>query len=82
MPDGCLLAAHAGGAICESGVAIPRCAQQPNAIGQAFRGTPHHIERYVLRYLVGAAKPDVLAKRTPDRRAAYLDVSVHGRKVL
>jgi hypothetical protein len=36
----------------------------------------------VLRYLVGAAKPDVLAKRMPDRHAAYLDVFAHGRNVL
>lgn len=81
-PDGCLLVAHAGCAICESDVAIPGCAQRPNAIGLAFHATLRRIAQYVLRCPVGAAKPDVHAKRRPDRRAAYLDVCVHGRKAL
>ena len=71
-----------GCAICEIGVAIPRCAQRANAIGRAFHPTPRRIARYVLRYLVGAAKRDVLVTRTLDRRAAYLVVYAHDRKAL
>ena len=65
----------------ESGAAILACVQRPNAIGRAFHATPRRIARYVLRYLVDAAKRDALVKRTLDRRAAYLDVYAHGREV-
>lgn len=63
-PNGCLLVARAGCAICDSGVVILRCAQRPNAIGRAFHATPRRIARDVLRYVVDAAKRDVLVKGT------------------
>lgn len=64
MPDGCLLAARTGCAICASGVTNPRFARRPNATVQAFRATLHRSARYERRCPDCAAKPDGLSKRT------------------
>ena len=48
-PGGCLLVAHVVCAICESGVANPRCAGRPAAIGRAVRATLGHSARFELQ---------------------------------
>lgn len=77
-PDGYLLAARAEYAICESGVANPRCARRPKAIGQAFHAIPCRSAQSALRCPDGAAKPDALSMHMLDQYEAYPDVCVHG----
>ena len=64
--DECLRGARSECAVFESGEANQGCAQRPNASGQAFHATRHRTERYVRRYLAGAAKRDVLVTRKRD----------------
>lgn len=82
MPGECRPDVHTGCAVCENGAAIQGCVQRPNAIGLVFRVTRRRNVQSELRFLAGAARPDVPSKRTLDQHVAYLAVSSPGRIAL